>query len=180
MDKIIKKIILDSKLKKYQKLSQILKYIFVDIAGINQKKYFILGSFSIREYRTISDLDINLDINEFTKLEKVVEKNMGKLEFYNGQIRWFYDMTAEYNKLTKSNENDFSIEAFQKLPNEGFPNNKFSQKYLTKNKLFDKDENGHQFFNLKTLLKWKITMNRPKNQDDIILIKSIIFPDKKK
>jgi len=61
-----------------------LKYIFVDIAGINQKKYFILGSFSIREYRKISDLDINLDIGEFLKLEKVVEKNMGKIEFYNG------------------------------------------------------------------------------------------------
>jgi hypothetical protein len=180
MDKIIKKIILNKKLKKYQKLSQILKYIFVDIAGINQKKYFILGSFSIREYRTISDLDINLDISEFLKLEKVIEKNMGKIEFYNGQIRWFYDMTDEYNKLTKSNENDFSIEAFQKFNFEGFPNNKFSLKYLNKNNLFDKDENGHQFFNLKTLLKWKITMNRPKNQDDIILIKSIIFADKKK
>jgi hypothetical protein len=83
-------------------------------------------------------------------------------------------MTSEYNQLTKSSENDFSIEAFQKFPNEGFPNAKFSQKHLTKHKLFDKDENGHQFFNLKTLLKWKITMNRPKNQDDIILIKSII------
>jgi hypothetical protein len=175
MDKIIKKIILDKKLKKYQKLSKILKYIFVDIAGINQKKYYILGSFSIREYRTISDLDINLDISEFLKLEKVVEKNMGKIEFYNGQIRWFYDLTSEYNKLTKSNENDFSIEAFQKFPNEGFPNNKFSLNYLTKNNLFNKDENGHQFFNLKTLLKWKMTMNRPKNQDDIVLIKSIIM-----
>ena len=174
MDKIIKKIIIDKKLKKYQKLSKILKYIFVDIAGIDQKKYFILGSFSIRKYRTISDLDINLDIKEFIKLEKVVEKNMGKIEFYNGQIRWVYDMTSEYNQLTKSSENDFSIEAFQKFPDEGFPNAKFSQKYLTKHKLFDKDENGHQFFNLKTLLKWKITMNRPKNQDDIILIKSII------
>ena len=174
MDKVIKNIILDKKLKKYQKLSKILKYIFVDIAGINQKKYFILGSFAIREYRTINDLDINLDISEFNKLEKVVEKNMGVLQFYNGQIRWFYDMTSEYNKLTKSNESDFSIEAFQKSPEEGFPNNKFSQKYLKKNNLLDTDENGHQFFNLKTLLKFKLTLNRPKNQDDIVLIKSII------
>ena len=42
MDKIIKKIILDKKLKKYEKLSKILKYIFVDIAGINQKKIFYI------------------------------------------------------------------------------------------------------------------------------------------
>ena len=44
---------------------------------------------------------------------------------------------------------------------------------LTKNKGFNKDNNKHQFFNL-SLLKWKKTMNRPKDQNDIILIKKLL------
>jgi hypothetical protein len=39
---------------------------------------------------------------------------MGDLQFYNGQIRWFFDLTKQYNELTKKTEKDFSIEAFQK------------------------------------------------------------------
>jgi len=61
MDKTIKAIIENKYLKKYEKLSNILKYIFIDIAQIDQNKYFLLGSFAIREHRIISDLDINLD-----------------------------------------------------------------------------------------------------------------------
>ena len=78
MDKNIENIILNKKLKKHEKLSLILKYLFVDIAKISQDKYYILGSFSIREYRQISDLDINLDHNEFYKLEQLTKKNIGK------------------------------------------------------------------------------------------------------
>lgn len=62
--------------------------------------------------------NINIDYNDFFKLSKLVEKNIGHIEFYgynNVQIRWIYDLTDEYNKLTKLNEKDFSIEAFQKL-----------------------------------------------------------------
>ena len=100
-------------------------------------------------------MDINLDYNEFFKLSALVKLNLGHIEFYNNQIRWFFDLTKEYNELTKSNENDFSIEAFQKLDTIGFPNNNFSLKYLTKNKGLDTDNNNHQFFSLKTLLKLK-------------------------
>ena len=39
---------------------------------------------------------------------------MGDLQFYNGQIKWFFDLTKEYNDLTGETEKDFSIEAFQK------------------------------------------------------------------
>ena len=159
MDKNIEKIILNKKLKKHEKLSSILRYLFVDIAKISQDKYYILGSFSIREYRQISDLDINLDLNEFYKLEQLTKKNIGKLEFYNNQIRWFVDFTKEYNKLTNENELDFSIEAFQKKQTDGFPNKSFSLKALRDNNDFEKNEDGHQFFNLKTLLKWKLTIN---------------------
>jgi hypothetical protein len=175
MDKNIEKIILDSKMKKHEKLSNILKYIFVDIAAIDQTKYFILGSYAIRDSRQISDLDINLDNLEFLKLERVIANNMGKIEFYNGQIRWFFDLTNEYNKLTKSNENDFSVEAFQKMPHEGFPNKSFSLKELYESNGLDTDPNGHQHFSLETLLKWKEAMNRPKDQDDIVLLKSLLL-----
>ena len=57
-------------LKKYEKLASILKYVFVDVCKIDQDKYFILGSFGIREHRLINDLDINIDKDEFMKLEK--------------------------------------------------------------------------------------------------------------
>ena len=178
MDLQIKKIILNKKLQKHEKLSKILKYLFIDISNMNQKKYYILGSYSLREHRTINDLDINVEYSEFFKLSKLVNKNIGHIEFYgnddNIQIRWTFDLTNEYNKLTNSKEKDFSIEAFQKLETDGFPNNNFCLKKLLKTKALDTDNNGHQYFNLKTLLKWKKTMNRPKDQDDIKLIKNII------
>ena len=174
MDDRIKKIIMSKKLKKYEKLSNILKYIFINICKIDQKKYYILGSFSIRKYRKINDLDINIDKDEFMKLEKATEKGFGKIEFYDNQIRWFFDLTKDYNKLTLSKEKDFSIEAFMKDSKVGFPNNKFSLSSLRKNNGFNKDQNNHQFFNLVYLLKWKKTMNREKDQLDIKLIKELL------
>lgn len=180
MDKNIETIILNKKLKKHEKLSSILRYLFVDIAKISQDKYYILGSFSIREYRQISDLDINLDHNEFYKLAQLTKKNIGKLEFYDSQIRWFADFTKEYNKLTNENELDFSIEAFQKKQTDGFPNKSFSLKDLRDNNDFEKNEDGHQFFNLHTLLKWKLTMNREKDKIDIELINNILAKNTKR
>jgi hypothetical protein len=174
MDNNIKKIISSKKLNKHEKLSCILKYIFVNTCGIDQKKYYILGSYSIREHRTISDLDINMDKDEFMKLQKATENKFGKIEFYDGQIRWFFDLTKEYNKLTSSKEKDFSIEAFMKDPKVGYPNNKFSLSALKKNKGFSVDANKHQFFSLEYLLKWKKTMNREKDKSDIELIKKLL------
>lgn len=167
-------IISDKSKNKYEKLSSILKYVFVDIASVSQKKYYILGSFAIRKYRTISDLDINMDSREFFKLEALTKIGLGKLEFYNNQIRWFFDLTDKYNELTESNEADFSIEAFQKDKDVGYPNSDFSLGALVDANKLDVDENGHQFFNLQTLLEWKTTMNRPKDSADIELINDII------
>ena len=62
-------------------------------------------------------------------------------KIYNNQIRWFFDMTKLYNDLTKNNEPDFSIEAFQKNPNEGFPNEQFSLNYLKEHLLYKKETN---------------------------------------
>ena len=161
-------------LEKYEKLSSILKYIFVDICDIDQTKYYLLGSFALREHRTINDIDINLDKDEFMKLEKATTKGFGRIEFYNGQIRWILDLTKLYNSITGKKERDFSIEAFMKDPKVGYPNNKFSLSNLRRNKGFSKDKNNHQFFNLQSLLKWKKTMNREKDQSDIKLIKELL------
>ena len=42
----------------------------------------MLGSFTIRKYRPINDLDINIDKDEFMKLEKAVNKGFGQLEIF--------------------------------------------------------------------------------------------------
>lgn len=161
--------IINTTLKKHEKLALILQ-IIIEYTQIKQNSYFILGSYALRELRTINDLDINMDYDEFKKLEKIAnEEKIGIIEEYNNQIRWFYDLTQEYKKIDETAE-DFSIEIFQKKPIEGFPNENFSLKVLKKQHGLDKDMFGHQFFSLETLLNWKKTMNRPKDQPDIILI----------
>jgi hypothetical protein len=49
IDNTIEKIIKSDKLKKYEKLSRILYYIFVKICKIDQSKYYILGSYALRK-----------------------------------------------------------------------------------------------------------------------------------
>jgi hypothetical protein len=166
--------IIKSDLSKQDKLSAILKYLFIDIAKINQKKYCIIGSYSIRNYRTISDLDVNLNHDEFFKLKILTDNSLGKIEIYNNQIRWYFNMTDDYNKLTNNQENDFSIEAFQCTSDFGYPNKEFSLSYLLENNGLDTDKNNHLFFNINTLLKWKKTMNRSKDQLDIELIEKLL------
>ena len=105
---------------------------------------------------------------------------MGYIEFYNNQIRWFFNLTDEYNDLTQSNEKDFSIEAFQKTPDDGYPNYEFSLNYLTKHNGLEIDVHFHQFFSLSVLLKWKKTMGREKDKADIELIEKKYGGTKKK
>lgn len=62
----------------------------------------IIASYGLREYRHINDIDMNMDSNEFLKLEEATKLGLGSLEFYNGQVRWKIDLTNKYNKLTKS------------------------------------------------------------------------------
>ena len=158
---------------KINTLSKILKYWFVDVAGIDQQNYYITGSYALREHRDISDLDVCVDYNEFFKLGRLT--GMGKLEFHNGQIRWFFDLTKEYNDIRGTNETNISVEAFQKLPHEGFPNERFSMKYLKSHGGLTVDVNGHQYLNLRELLEWKKVMERPKDIEDIKLIEMILF-----
>ncbi len=173
MDNEIIRIIKSSK-KKYEKLSDILKYLFVDIAGINQSKYYILGSYSIRRHREINDLDIHLENIEFFKLQALLDKNIGRLDIYKEQIRWYYDLTEEYNKLTGCSEKEFSIEAYQKYPNEGIPNCNFSLENLRLRNGLVEDENTHQYLKLEILLEWKESMKRSKDEADIKLLKELL------
>ena len=166
--------IIRSKSTKEDKLAKILHHVFVKLCGIDQSKYFILGSYAIRKERTISDLDINLDHREFLKLHKATSKGLGRIEFYNDQIRWFFDLTTLYNSINKTKEKDFSIEAFQKESTAGFPTNTYSLSRLRRAKGLSKDKFGHQHFSLQTLLKWKKKMNRPKDQSDIAIIKALL------
>ena len=88
MDARIKRIIVDRALEKHEKLAAILRYLFVELAGVSQTKYYILGSYAIREHRTISDLDINMDHDEFFKLGALTDRGMGAVQIYGGaQIR---------------------------------------------------------------------------------------------
>lgn len=157
---------------KYQKLSNILK-LLVDFCKINKKSYMIIGSYCIREHREINDLDMNMLSKEWDKLKELEELGVGITETYNNQLRYFLDMTDEYNKKYPGTK-DFSIEIFRKEATEGFPNDNFSLAYLIKHKGLDKDENKHYFFNKKTLLKWKKTMNREKDKPDIELLERLL------
>jgi len=154
---------------KHIKLARILKYI-VDTYDIDQSKYYILGSYAIREHRNISDLDISARFDAFDKLPK---EHLGIIELYNNQIRWFLDMTQEYNKVDPD-ATDFSIEMFRKCDGEGFPTADYSLGKLKESNALDTDEFGHQFMSLETLLKWKKEMNRPKDAKDIELIESLL------
>ena len=172
-------------LTKHEKLSSILK-IIVDFAGVNQNFYYILGSYALRNEREISDLDCNFSTHEWNKLRSAFPTPEDKIfpwrtEWYNNQWRWFIDLTDEY-KIVDPLATDFSIEAFQVEPNMGFPNNTFSLNHLKKFNGLEKDNNGHFHFSFKTLLHWKKTMNRPKDQPDIerleILLRNTKSPRK--
>lgn len=173
MDEIIINI-LRSKNEKYKKLSDILYHLFVNLAEISQYKYMIIGSYGMRNYRNISDLDISLDNEEFFKLKILIEKGYGKLEIHNNQIRWFYDLTTQYNEFHEKKERDFSIEAYQVNPAIGFPNNEFSLNHLAEFNELETDENGHKYFKIFTVLKWKKALGRVKDMADIQLVENVL------
>lgn len=170
--KNINDIIYDENTTKHEKLSDILK-ILIDFCDINNNKYMIIASYCIRNYREINDLDMNMITDEWDKLQKLVTIGIGIIETYNGQLRYFLDMTDEYKKLVP-NVKDFSIEIFKKDLNEGFPNETFSIEYLLNHNGLDRDENKHLYFNKKTLHRWKKTMMREKDKLDIKLLEKII------
>jgi hypothetical protein len=173
----ITSIITNPLLSKCEKLSDILK-IVIDLCGINNNKYMIIASYGIRFYRPINDLDMNMESDEWMKLQKIVHLGIGIFETYNQQQRYFLDMTKEYQSVDPT-EKDFSIEIFRKEVGEGYPDSRFSIASLLKNKGLERDENKHLYFNKNTLLRWKRISNRPKDQNDIILLENLIRRRKK-
>jgi len=168
------KFIMRSSMEKHNKLSTILRYLFVNECDIDQKKYFLIGSYTIRKWRKINDLNIIIVPNEFIKLEQLVTIGIGKMEMYNGGYRWFYDMTNYYNEITGQHEKKFSIEAYRVNERYGFPDDRFSLSNLMKIGGLELDENDHLFLRLSILLIWKKTMNRPKDLIDIDIIEKIL------
>jgi hypothetical protein len=154
-------------IKKHDKLGLIMKRI-VDQCHIDQNKYYVLGSYPLREHRSINDMDVIMFKNEFDKLQKCAP--YGKIETYNNQIRWFYDMTDTYRKLVDPEAKDFSIEIYRKEMDEGYPNKDFSLASLLQNKRLQRDMFGHQHLTLEALLEGKKITNRPKDQADIELL----------
>ena len=170
-------IIFNDNLSKFQKLTDILK-ILIDYCDINNNKYMIIASYGIRFYRPINDLDMNMENDEWLKLQKLVDIGIGTIQTYNGQLRYFLDMTKKYQEVDPS-EKDFSIEIFKKEVGEGYPDSTFSISYLLANNGFERDENKHLFFNKNTLLRWKKIANRQKDQADIKLLENLIKKRKK-
>jgi len=170
-------IIFDENTTKYQKLSDILK-ILVDYCNINNNKYMIIASYGLRVYRPINDLDMNMEADEWMKLQKLLDLGIGITETYNGQVRYFLDMTKEYQQVDPS-EKDFSIEIFKKEVGEGYPDSTFSISHLFKNNGLERDENKHLYFNKNTLLRWKKITNRPKDIIDIKILENLIKKRKK-
>ena len=170
-------IIYNENITKYQKLSDILK-IILDYCDIDNNKYMIIASYCIRNYREINDLDMNMISDEWDKLNKLVNHGFGGIQSYNGQMRYFLDMTDEYKKIV-SNANDFSIEIFKKELNEGFPNETFSIEYLLTHDGLNRDDNNHLYFNKETLLRWKKTMMREKDKVDIALLEELLRKQRK-
>jgi hypothetical protein len=165
---------------KRAKLAKILRFI-VDVYKITPCKYYILGSYGLiirceemgNDERKPSDIDVSMYKDEFDKLKT----EFGIVEPYNGQTRWFWDLTKEYQKVDPEAE-DFSIEIFRKDIDEGYPTNEYSVKYLMYNSDLSVDEYGHHFMNLETLLKWKremvIIRNKEKDIADVELIQRLM------
>ena len=70
---------------------------------------------------------MNMISEEWEKLHKLTDIGVGIIETYNGQLRYFLDMTNEYKKMDPQMK-DFSIEIFKKL----------MFKYLNRSKLKSK------------------------------------------
>lgn len=157
---------------KHDALSSLL-YEIIKYCDIDKESYMIIGSYGLRDYREIGDLDVMMNSDQYKKLTKLTDKKIttGKMKS-NNQPFWKLDFTDEYNKIIP-NTNDFSIEIFDQNPDDGFPDKNFSLNKLKKENGLDRDKNGNYFFNLKTLLAWKKTMSRDKDLKDIQIIEKL-------
>jgi hypothetical protein len=162
--------LIDSSEPTYINLSNILKNI-IDSCSINQTKYYIIGSYTIRkererEGRPIGDLDVIMAPDEFNKLK---DFGMGEFEEFTGNSG---KTTERFSITVEKDGKEYPIEIFNLPESEGIPTNELSMEALQGKKgSFTKDKNGHLMFSPITLLKWKESMNRKKNQADIAILR---------
>lgn len=131
--------------------------MIVTYCDIDQDKYHILSSYAIKDFKSVSDLDVNMEPSEWKKLSK---SKMGKSGIYNNQKRYFIKLP--------SISQDAEIEIFNKKPTEAYPNDFFSHKKI-KNKLI-RDEYGNLYYPLNIFVEWKNTVHRLKDKKQLQLL----------
>jgi hypothetical protein len=108
-----------------------------------------------------------------------------KLRGFAGEIDMFTGnsgkTTERYSITITKDGKEYPIEIFNLPETEGIPTDDLSMKELQETKRgFSKDENGHLMFSPSTLLRWKRSMNRPKNQADILILEKKLKGGKRK
>jgi hypothetical protein len=156
------KSVLKEKIPKSTKLAKILNLVMT-ISGVPKEAYIILGSYALRNYREISDLDVDMDENYFSLLKV---SPLGIVSLRGDEYVWAFNQ--EYEDIV------YTIEVYATNPCKNFPNNNFSINSLHNSNALQKDEFDQFHYKLETLLEWKQTVNREKDQKDIKLIKNII------
>lgn len=157
--------ILIENISKSAKLAKILNEIMTNY-GIPKEAYIILGSYAIREFREISDLDVDMDQNYFSKLEIC---KLGTVSLRGEEYVWAFNYT--FDGIS------YIIEVYATDPYKNYPNDSFSITNLHLRNALDKDEYTQNCYKLETLLEWKQIANRKKDQSDIELIKKILKID---
>ena len=155
--------ILNEKIFKSTKLAKIL-YVIMNKFDIPSKSYCILGSYALRDYREINDIDVDLDTKHFKKLKNC---SIGNITVVNNENVWTFQR--------KHRIINYKIEIYEVDPKIGFPNESFSliSLFSTSNDL-QMDDFGHYHYRIKTVKRWKTIVRREKDEVDIILINSIL------
>jgi hypothetical protein len=160
--------ILKENIPKSAKLAKILNHVMTKYE-IPKEAYIILGSYALRNYREISDLDVDMDESYFSLLEVC---KLGSVSLRGEEYVWAFNHTYE--------NINYIIEVYATNPDKNFPNDNFSINSLHSSKALQNDEYDQYYYKLDTLLIWKETVNRDKDQKDIDLIKNILLLNKKK
>ena len=154
--------ILQEELPKSSKLAKILNYI-MEFCEVPKEAYIILGSYAIRDYREISDLDVDMCQNYFPNLESC---KLGNVSLRGLEYVWAFNQIY--------NGESYIIEVYSTDPFINFPNNYFSIANLINVNALQKDMFNQNYYKLETLLKWKEIVYREKDKKDIELIKKIL------
>lgn len=151
------------------KLAKILSYI-VNYLGIDNKKYFISGSYALNDYfkyKEINNININMDPTEFKKLENF---GLGEIIKSNNNTVWILDLKDLYNDINNNKVKNLYIEIFKIPMSKGYPTDKYSLNNLIEICGLKVDKYKNEYFTIPMFYEWKKDMNRPVDQEDIKFI----------